>query len=364
MTAAHLRKHARVRIIGAASGLGAQDQACENGPVAFHRSQAWHELAHHPRVDWGRTLFAPAADGGGATGRIAGLCRHLADEVGHALRGGEFPVVIGGDHSVAIGTWSGVARVAGQPVGLLWIDAHLDSHTPETSYSGAIHGMPLACLLGRGDKRLLNIGLAGVQVSAGHTAVLGARSYEPEELDFLKASGVRIIDSVELAQRGFADCLHEALGIVTAAPAGFGVTLDLDAIDPLLRRPFAIFDIGTYTPPQSGAVSQIFFEMLYKVVGKGTRLLSTLRVDNTVDVLGPLGTGFDPGSDDEEKLLVGGGIGLAPLYLLATELVKRKSPVRLFAGGRTRDDLLPCAASRRPADVYNRPAASLGRPDS
>ena len=153
MSAAHPRKHARVRIIGAASGLGAQDQACADGPVAVHRSQAWHELAHHPRVDWGRTLFAPAADGGGATGRLAGLCRHLADEVGHALRGGEFPVIIGGDHSVAIGTWSGVARVAGEPVGLLWIDAHLDSHTPETSYSGAIHGMPLACLLGRGDKR-------------------------------------------------------------------------------------------------------------------------------------------------------------------------------------------------------------------
>ena len=137
MSAAHPRKHARVRIIGAASGLGAQDQACADGPVAFHRSQAWHELAHHPRVDWGRTLFAPAADGGGATGRIAGLCRHLADEVGHALRGGEFPVIIGGDHSVAIGTWSGVARVAGEPVGLLWIDAHLDSHTPETKIGRA-----------------------------------------------------------------------------------------------------------------------------------------------------------------------------------------------------------------------------------
>jgi arginase len=93
--------------------------------------------------------------------------------------------------------------------------------------------MPLACLLGRGDKRLLNIGLAGVQVSAGHTAVLGARSYEPEELIFCKASGSHHRQR-RIAQRGFADCLHEALGIVTAAPAGFGVTLDLDAIDPLL----------------------------------------------------------------------------------------------------------------------------------
>ena len=280
MSAAHPRKHARVRIIGAASGLGAQDQACADGPVAFHRSQAWHELAHHPRVDWGRTLFAPAADGGGATGRIAGLCRHLADEVGHALRGGEFPVTIGGDHSVAIGTWSGVARVAGEPVGLLWIDAHLDSHTPETSYSGAIHGMPLACLLGRGDKRLLNIGLSGVQVSAGHTAVLGARSYEPEELDFLKASGVRIIDSVELAQRGFADCLHEALGIVTAAPAGFGVTLDLDAIDPLLAP-------GVGSPEPEGLNARDVLEAVSGIAGlPGFRALEIVEYNPDRDRLG------------------------------------------------------------------------------
>lgn len=280
MSAAHPRKHARVRIIGAASGLGAQDQACADGPVAFHRSQAWHELAHHPRVDWGRTLFAPAADGGGATGRIAGLCRHLADEVGHALRGGEFPVIIGGDHSVAIGTWSGVARVAGEPVGLLWIDAHLDSHTPETSYSGAIHGMPLACLLGRGDKRLLNIGLAGVQVSAGHTAVLGARSYEPEEIDFLQASGVRIIDSVELAQRGFADCLHEALGIVTAAPAGFGVTLDLDAIDPLLAP-------GVGSPEPEGLNARDVLEAVSGIAGlPGFRALEIVEYNPDRDRLG------------------------------------------------------------------------------
>lgn len=260
MSAAHPRKHARVRIIGAASGLGAQDQACADGPVAFHRSQAWHELAHHPRVDWGRTLFAPAADGGGATGRIAGLCRHLADEVGHALRGGEFPVIIGGDHSVAIGTWSGVARVAGEPVGLLWIDAHLDSHTPETSYSGAIHGMPLACLLGRGDKRLLNIGLEGAQLSAAHTVVLGPRSYEPEELEFLQRMQVRIIDSDEILRRGFAACLDEAIAIVASAPAGFGVTLDLDAIDPQLAP-------GVGSPEPDGLVVHDAVEAMRRIGG-------------------------------------------------------------------------------------------------
>uniref|UniRef100_Q47D78 Arginase n=1 Tax=Dechloromonas aromatica (strain RCB) TaxID=159087 RepID=Q47D78_DECAR len=225
-------KYSRIRIIGAASGLGAQDQACEDGPVAFHHSQAWHELEHHPLVDWGKTLFAPDNDGTSTTARIAELCRHLADEVALTLRADEFPVVIGGDHSIAIGTWSGLARVLGQPFGLLWIDAHLDSHTPETSYSGAVHGMPLACLLGRGDKRLLNIGLNGPQVSAAHTVILGPRSYEPEELEFLQRMGVRIIDSEEIQLRGFAACLDEAIAIVAGAPAGFGVTLDLDAIDP------------------------------------------------------------------------------------------------------------------------------------
>ena len=224
----------RIRIIGVASGLGAQDQACEDGPVAFHRSQAWHALENYPRVDWGKTIFPPEASGLSTVARIAGVCRDLADEVALALNEEAFPVILGGDHSIAIGTWGGAARFAGAPLGLLWIDAHLDSHTPETSYSGAVHGMPLACLLGRGDKRLLNIGLNGAQLSPAHTVVLGARSCEPEEIDFLQARGVRMINSEEIIQRGFAECLNEAIAIVASAPAGFGITLDLDAIDPVL----------------------------------------------------------------------------------------------------------------------------------
>jgi arginase len=255
-----LKKYARLRIIGAASGIGAQDRACEDGPVAFHHSQAWHELEHHPLIDWGKTLFAPDGDGTSTAGRIAELCRDLADEVALALRADEFPVVIGGDHSIAIGTWSGVARVLGEPLGLLWIDAHLDSHTPETTYSGAIHGMPLACLLGRGDKRLLNIGLNGAQVSAAHTVVLGPRSYEPEEIEFLQGMGVRIIDSAEVLQRGFAACLAKAIAIVSSAPAGFGVTLDLDAIDPQLAP-------GVGSPEPDGLVARDVLAAVRRISG-------------------------------------------------------------------------------------------------
>ena len=124
-----------------------------------------------------------------------------------------------------------------------------------------------------------------------------------------------------------------------AAPGQFVMLRVSGAIDPLLRRPFGIFDVGVHTPAQSGAVSQPFFEILYRVVGKGTAQLSTLHGGDLLDILGPLGSGFDLGNPDEEKLVVGGGVGLAPLYLLARELVK-KSSVRLFAGGRTRDDIL------------------------
>jgi arginase len=223
-----------IRILGAASGLGAQDTGCEDGPVAFHHSQAWHELAHHPGVSWGQTLFASDDKSHTPAMRIAGLCRHLADAVQQTLAAGEFPVVLGGDHSVAVGTWSGVARHAGAPIGLLWIDAHLDSHTQETSYSGAIHGMPLAFLLGRGDKRLLELGLPGRQLEPAHSVVFGARSFEPEEAEFLASMQVRVIGQAEIEQRGFQAAFDEALAIVAGAPMGFGVSLDLDALDPAM----------------------------------------------------------------------------------------------------------------------------------
>ena len=124
-----------------------------------------------------------------------------------------------------------------------------------------------------------------------------------------------------------------------AKPGQFVMVRIGGGIDPLLRRPLAVFDLGPLAPTQSGE-AHIWFEMLYKVVGKGTSMLAAMRDGAQVDILGPLGTGFAVGNDDEEKLLVGGGIGLAPLYLLAIDLVRRKSPVHLFAGGRTRDDLL------------------------
>lgn len=128
---------------------------------------------------------------------------------------------------------------------------------------------------------------------------------------------------------------------LAASEAGQFVMLKVtDAIDPLLRRPFGLFDVGTFSAEYAGCGTQTYCEILYKVVGKGTKLLSALHHGDLVDLLGPLGRGFDLGPSGEEKVLVGGGVGLAPLYYLAKVLIERGEKVRLFAGGRNRDDIL------------------------
>ena len=125
-----------------------------------------------------------------------------------------------------------------------------------------------------------------------------------------------------------------------AEPGQFVMVRIADAIEPLLRRPFAVFDAGMQDAPTPAAQPQAWFEMLYHVVGTGTAKLASLLAGQTVDILGPLGTGFVTGAADEDKLLVGGGIGLAPLHLLAKSLLAQKATVHLFAGGRSREDVL------------------------
>lgn len=129
---------------------------------------------------------------------------------------------------------------------------------------------------------------------------------------------------------------HEA---ANALPGQFLMVKVQDTIDPLLRRPFGIFDVGTFAPEYDDAATQTYLEILYRVVGKGTRILATLHHGDRLDILGPLGKGFVPAAPAGEHVLVGGGVGLAPLYYLARELVKT-SRVHLFAGGRNREDIL------------------------
>jgi ornithine--oxo-acid transaminase len=156
------------------------------------------------------------------------LCRQIEDRVAACIGDQALPVVMGGDHALAVGTWRGVARGLGGPCGLLWIDAHLDAHTSRSSPSGNPHGMPLAALLGRGPNPWQS---HEAVVDAARCCVFGARSWESAELSLLRELGVRVVDLDEIRRRGLPEALAEALARVGGGP--FGISIDLDAFDPL-----------------------------------------------------------------------------------------------------------------------------------
>lgn len=148
-----------------------------------------------------------------------------------------------------------------------------------------------------------------------------------------------VISNTEISPGYFRMRLTVPGELLDARPGQFVMVKVRDAIDPLLRRPFGIFDLGSLSADYAGGSDQIFLEMLYRVVGKGTAMLSELHHGDRLDILGPLGKGFSQGTPTVEKILIGGGVGLAPLYYLAKQLVGR-SRVRLFIGGRTKEDIL------------------------
>jgi dihydroorotate dehydrogenase electron transfer subunit len=149
-----------------------------------------------------------------------------------------------------------------------------------------------------------------------------------------------VVSNVELSPGYFRMRMTAPQELHGSAPGQFLMLRVADAIDPLLRRPFGLFDVGTFSAEYASCGEQCYCEILYKVVGKGTKMLSALHHGDIVDLLAPLGKGFQVGPAGEEKILVGGGIGLAPLYYLAKHLVAKGEKVRLFAGGRNRDDIL------------------------
>jgi arginase len=215
----------QIELIGAAWGIGGAHPGCADAPAKLvPLLQARLRGAEpgpilHPFPGERRKQVA-----------VSRLCQHLAGAVADARRAGRLPCVIGGDHSCAGGTWSGVARTLVDGLGLVWVDAHMDAHTPGTSYSGRLHGMPLAWLLGQDDDPLY--GLASGVLDPGHVCLVGVRSFEPEEAERLARLGVRVIHMDEIRRRGLDAALDEALAIATAGTEAFGISIDLDVVSP------------------------------------------------------------------------------------------------------------------------------------
>ncbi len=166
---------------------------------------------------------------------ITQVCGRLADRVEAALEQGRLPVVLGGDHSVAIGTITGISRYwkkRGKRIGVLWVDAHTDINTPETSPTGNIHGMPLAVLLGHGPKELVALAGDTPALDPRHVCVIGARDVDEGERRFVKENGLRVYAMSELDERGTAVCVREAVDRCLDGTVGIHLSFDLDGVDP------------------------------------------------------------------------------------------------------------------------------------
>lgn len=233
-----------ISLIGAASSLGCPIAGSEQAPLALKRLGLTESLQTRGiEAHWSKIIRSEPASS--VTQSLAQLCQRLANSVAEKLTRDEFFAVIGGDHACAIGTWSGVYQARrGKPFGLIWVDAHMDSHTPQSSHSGALHGMPLACLLGYGDDHLKQLVYPGPAIQPQHLCLIGVHSFEPEEQQLLSSLGVRVFTMQEIEQRGMDQVMQDALHIVRAETDAFGVSIDLDAIDPKLAPAVSIAEPG------------------------------------------------------------------------------------------------------------------------
>jgi arginase len=167
--------------------------------------------------------------------QIAHTCQRIANKVERALNEEKFPVVLGGDHSIAIGTVSGIAqsyRPQDKKIGLIWVDAHADMNTPETSPSGNIHGMPLACCIGIGPEELTHINGWGPKVEPRNVAIIGLRSVDNEEKRNVTSTGVRAFTMRDVDERGLRAVMQEAIETAGDGTAGIHLSFDMDAVDP------------------------------------------------------------------------------------------------------------------------------------
>lgn len=199
---------------------------------------------------------------------IVRVCKEAGAMTLLGLEKGCFPLILGGDHSLSAGSSAGVAahyRERGESIGLLWVDAHTDMNTPETTPSGNVHGMSLAALIGRGPRVLSDLMGPGPALRAEHVVVIAARDLDVREKEAVREVGVRVITMSEIDERGLNDCIDEALERLTDGTAGFHVSLDLDSIDPL-RAP------GVGTPVAGGLTYREAHLICEKIAGTG-RLL-------------------------------------------------------------------------------------------
>ena len=232
-----------IHIINVPLDLGASRRGTDAGPSAFRvaglrkaiRSLGFSIVKETDVPISSMETLSPGNTNARFKDEILAACTQLAEHTRGALEAGEWPLVIGGDHSIAMGTVSGVSahlKTMDRELGVIWFDAHGDMNLPETSPSGNVHGMPLAHLLGYGSTELSTILGAHPAVDARHVVLIGIRDIDDLERDFIRESGVTAFTMREIDQLGMSEVAARALEIVNDGTAGFHVSFDLDGCDP------------------------------------------------------------------------------------------------------------------------------------
>ena len=235
--------HSRIAIIGAPLDLGQGRRGVDMGPSALRVANLNSRVASlgYEVTDLGNihTEQAETAPEGNPHAKylpqIATACTLLAVRVEETLAQGRLPLVLGGDHSVAIGTASGVShhfRNSGRSAGLIWLDAHADMNTPESSPSGNVHGMPLACIAGLGPSELTDLFGYRPKIAPRNIAIVGLRDVDQMEKPHVRETGVRAFTMRDIDERGLRSVMLEAIRLASDGTAGFHLSLDMDFVDP------------------------------------------------------------------------------------------------------------------------------------
>jgi arginase len=237
-------RQSHIAIIGAPMDLGAGRRGVDMGPSALRVAGLNEKIAllGYEIEDLGNIVvdqpesLPVGPENARYLPQIAHTCARLAEIVEQAADKGRVPLVLGGDHSVAMGTVAGMSahfRKAGEKIGLIWIDAHADMNTPQSSPSGNVHGMPLACIVGLGPPELTGLDGPAPMVEPRNVAIIGLRSVDEIERLNVRGAGVHPFTMRDIDERGLRSVMREAIERATRGTAGFHLSFDMDAIDPV-----------------------------------------------------------------------------------------------------------------------------------
>jgi arginase len=256
-----------ISIIGVPMDLGQNRRGVDMGPSAIRYANLKERIERLGyQVEDRGNLHVPTAETYKIENEklrylpaVVKVSEDICKEVSAVVKEGHFPIILGGDHSIAIGSIAGLTHVY-KKLGVIWFDAHADFNTAETTPSGNIHGMPLACSLGIGHEDLINIGGFSPKIAPENVVIVGARSVDPEERELIKKHGITCFTMHEVDKMGIGQVMEEAIRIASEGTDGIHLSLDLDSIDPDMAP-------GVGTPVLGGVTyreGHLAMEMLYQ----------------------------------------------------------------------------------------------------